>query len=92
MRKITATGKNVFILIDAEQTENNGLVLPDAAKKKAHTGIIYSVGKLVEDPDIKKGYCKRAIWHQHTGQTLEYEGTNFIVLPEEQILGIDEVG
>lgn len=91
MPNIKAVNNFIFIIRDEEQTERNGLILPDAAVKKPHTGIIFSVGKTVKDMDLKKGIGKRAIWHQHTGQKIEYEGDEFIVLPEEQILGIDEV-
>ncbi len=91
MANIKAVNNNVFIIRDETESERGGLLLPSLSVQKPFTGTIFSVGKKVTDPDIKKGIGKKAVWHQTAGQEIEYEGNTFIALPEEHILGIDEI-
>jgi len=86
---IKATNQNVFILRDEAEKEKDGLLLPSIAVVKPHVGKIFSVGKKVNDPDIKHGIGKKAIFHQGTGQEIQYDVDTFIVLHADHILGVD---
>lgn len=87
MAQIKAVNKYVWVLRDEIQQMRGGLILPSSGQVKPHTGLIHSCGKMVADPEIKKG--KKAIWHQHVGQEIEYDGVTYTVLPDEQIIGVE---
>jgi len=63
-----------------------GLFCQVSGKVKPHTGQIYSVGELVQDKKIKVG--KVGIFHQGTGQTIDYEGTEYLVLDAFHVIGV----
>lgn len=81
----TAYGKYIFVKRDEEQTEKNGLDIPDHARQKPNTGEILSVGALVEDKSAKPG--KKAIFSKSVGNDIEIEGQTITVLRDEQLLG-----
>lgn len=81
-----AYGKYLFVKRDEEVTVSaSGLDIPDAARIKPNTGVILSVGALLEDKSAKPG--KRAIFNKTAGAEHEVDGEVFIVLREEQLLG-----
>lgn len=85
---IKATNNFIFIIRDKTESEKGGLLIPTQSVEKPHSGIIFSCGKMVRDPDLKKAIGKTAIFHKTTGQEIEFEGDTFVVLPDEHILGI----
>lgn len=88
MNKPTATNNFVWIIRDATVTEKAGLILPSAGKVKPHTGEIFSAGTIIKDSNIKRGVGRKAIFHKGVGQTIEYEGQEYLILEDERIIGI----
>lgn len=85
---IKACNNFVFVIRDEIQQEKGGLLLPSSGKIKPHTGKIFSIGHLVKDLKIKNGVGKTALFHKGVGQTIDFEGVDYLVLEDHQIIGI----
>ena len=83
--KITAKNNCVWLIREPEESEKGGLLIPDAAKKKAHRGKVISVGKMVEDKSITEGAI--AVFNKTSGFEIEIEGTTYVVLRGMDIIG-----
>ena len=88
MSKPIATNNYVWIIRDATETEKAGLILPSSGKVKPHTGEIFSSGTIIKDGKIKSGVGKKAIFHKGIGQTIEFDGQEYLILEDHQIIGI----
>lgn len=64
------------------------IIIPDNAIKKPQSGIVYSVGELVEDKSIVKGL--KAIFNQNSGFDIEVDEVTYTVLNDSEILGTCE--
>lgn len=84
--EIQATNAYVWILRDKTETERSGLIIPTSGQVKPHEGIIVSVGELTKDRKIKKG--KKCLWHQMTGQEIEYDSVTYVVIESDRILSV----
>ena len=81
--------------LDAEEKTKGGIVLPDTAKEKPKEGKVISVGtgKLLENgerakPQVNTG--DRVLFNSYAGTEVKVEGTEFKILREEDILGVEE--
>ncbi len=84
--KIVATNNCVWVIREVPESEKNGLLIPDSAKKKAHRGKIITVGKLVTDKTITKDGT--AIFNMTSGFEIEIDGEVYVVLRDVDIIGI----
>jgi chaperonin GroES len=84
-----ATNNFVWVIRDKTESEKSGLMLPGTGKEKPNTGEIISVGTLVKDGNIKSGKGKRALFHKGSGQEISYKDETFLVLIDQQIIGVD---
>lgn len=87
---IKATNTFVWIIQDRAEAEKSGLIIPGSGREKPHTGTIFSIGKKVTDPEIKGGKNKKAVFHRGIGFPVEYNGTNYLILDEREIIGVDD--
>ena len=78
---------------DAESTTASGLVIPDTAKEKPQEGEVVAVGpgRVTEDGkriamEVKKG--DRVLMGKYSGTDVKIDGTEFIILREDDVLGI----
>lgn len=85
-----ATNTFVFIIRDKTESEKSGLILPNAGREKPHTGKMVSIGNKVTDKDIKNGKNKTAIFHKGIGFEIDYKGVVYLVLQEQEIIGVDD--
>lgn len=83
-----ATNTFVFIIRDEVEKTMNDLFIPGQGRVKPHKGDIFSIGGKVTDPDIKNGKGKKAIFHQGVGFTIEVDGKDYLVLQENEVIGI----
>jgi len=79
--------------LDAESKSAGGIVIPDTAGEKPDQGEIIAVGKgkILEDGkvrplDVKVG--DRVLFGKYTGQAVKIEGTEYLVMREDDIMGI----
>jgi len=81
--------------IDKEERTSGGIIIPDTAKEKPQEGEVVAVGsgKRLEDGkvqplDVKKG--DRVLFGKYSGSEIKIDGTEHLILREEEILGILE--
>ena len=80
---------------EAEKKSAGGIILPDAAKEKPQRGKIIAVGpgKILDngkrgEMNVKKG--DEVLYAKYTGNEIEIEGENYVILHEGDILGVIE--
>ena len=76
--------------LSAEETTAGGIVLPDSAKEKPQRGEVVSVGPgkdgnlmTVQPGDI-------VLYGKYAGQELQYNGVDYLIMREDDILVILE--
>lgn len=81
--------------LEAETTTPFGIVIPEAAGEKPDQGEVIAVGPGKRDeagrlitPDVKPG--DRVLFGKYSGQTVKVDGQEFLVMREEDIMGVLE--
>jgi chaperonin GroES len=76
-----------------EEKSKGGIIIPDTAKEKPIQGEIIAVGlgRVTEDGkvrplDVKKG--DRVLFGKYAGTEIKIEGDEFLMMREEDILGV----
>jgi chaperonin GroES len=79
--------------IEEKETTRNGIVIPDSAKEKPQEGEVMAVGrgKMLEDGtvvalDVKTG--DRILFGKYSGSETKLDGTEYIIMREEDVLGV----
>jgi len=79
--------------IEEERKTAGGIVIPDTAAEKPDQGKVIAVGngKILEDGkvrplDVKVG--DRILFGKYSGSTVKIEGTEYLVMREDDIMGI----
>ena len=93
---IKPLGDRVIIeLVEQEETTASGIVLPDSAKEKPQEGKVVAVGSgQVNDKgekvalEVSEG--DRIIFNKYAGTEVKYEGKEYLILREDDILAIVE--
>jgi len=87
--QVKATNNFVFLIRDETETETaTKLFIPSGGREKPHTGKVISVGGLVKDPEIKRSKGQKALFHKTVGMSIEYDGIEYLVVQEHEILAI----
>ena len=83
--------------LEEERKTASGIVIPDTAAEKPDTGEIIAVGngKILEDGkvrplDVKVG--DRILFGKYSGQSVKVEGTEYLVMREDDIMGVVAAG
>ena len=81
--------------IEEEETTKGGIIIPDSAKEKPQQGEIVAAGKgkVLEDGsrvemDVKVG--DKVLFGKYAGSEIKLEGEEFLIMREDDILGILE--
>ena len=79
--------------IEEQETKRGGIIIPDTAKEKPQEGEIVAVGpgRLTEEGkriamEVKKG--DRVLIGKYSGTDVKIDGTEYVILPEDDVLGI----
>ena len=79
--------------LETERMPASGIVLPDSAGEKPDQGEVLAVGPGKRDEagklirmDVKVG--DRVIFGKYAGQTVKFEGKEYLVMREEDIMGV----
>jgi chaperonin GroES len=79
--------------MEEERKSAGGIVIPDNAAEKPDQGEVIAVGngKILEDGkvrplDVKVG--DRILFGKYSGQAVKVEGTEYLVMREDDIMGI----
>jgi len=81
--------------IEEERKSAGGIVIPDTAAEKPETGEVIAVGngKVLEDGTVRPLAVKKGdkiLFGKYSGQTVKVEGTEYLVMREEDIMGVLE--
>jgi chaperonin GroES len=81
--------------LEAGEEKQGGIIIPDTAKEKPQQAVVKAVGngKLLENgqrvaPDVKAG--DRIIFGKYSGAEIKVDGDDYLILREDEILGIIE--
>lgn len=93
---IKPLGDRVVIkVLEGETTTKSGILLPDTAKEKPQEGEIVAVGagKVLENGqrvalDVKTG--DRIIFSKYAGTEVKFDGQEYLIVSERDILAIVE--
>lgn len=94
--KLTPLGENVVVArVDAKETTEGGIILPDSAREKPAEGRVLSVGdgRLLPDGtrkclEVHEG--DRVLFVSYAGADIEVDGESLLIMPESQILAVIE--
>ncbi|MEW5733211.1 MAG: co-chaperone GroES [Thermodesulfobacteriota bacterium] len=92
--KIKPLGDRILVKrLEEEAKTKGGIIIPDTAKEKPAEGKVEAVGsgKLKEDgtripPEVKKG--DRILFGKYSGTEVKIDGEEFLILREDDILGV----
>ncbi len=95
-QKIRPLGQNVLLRrLEAEEKTKGGIILPDSAKEKPREGEVIAVGEgeigkdgKRKDFQVKKG--DRVIFSSYSGTEIKIGGDEFLIIGEDDILGVVE--
>jgi len=81
--------------VEEEEVRRSGIIIPDSAKEKPQEGKVIAVGsgKLLENGqrvavDVKSG--DKVLFGKYSGSEVRIEDEDYLILKEEDILGILE--
>ena len=79
--------------MEEERKSAGGIVIPDTAGEKPDTGEVVAVGtgKILEGGKIRPLDVKvgdKILFGKYSGQTVKLEGTEYLVMREEDIMGV----
>ena len=79
--------------IEESETIRGGIIIPDTAKEKPQEGEVVAVGpgRLTDEgkriaPEVKKG--DRVLIGKYSGTDVKIEGTEYVILREDEVLGV----
>ncbi len=81
--------------MDEEETTKGGIIIPDTAKEKPQEGKVIAVGKgkvgddgKVTPLDVKAG--DKILFGKYAGTEVKLDGDDYIIMREDDILGVLE--
>ncbi|MDQ0228333.1 MULTISPECIES: co-chaperone GroES [Metabacillus] len=87
-------GDRVIIeLVESEEKTASGIVLPDSAKEKPQEGKVVAVGtgRVLDNGEkvaLEVAEGDRIIFSKYAGTEVKYEGTEYLILRESDILAV----
>jgi len=79
--------------VEQQRTTASGIVIPDTAAEKPEQGEVVAVGsgRLLQDGSVRPLQVKtgeRVLFGKYAGQTVKLDGEEFLVMREEDVLGV----
>ncbi|MEH7121973.1 co-chaperone GroES [Bacillus sp. JJ1532] len=87
-------GDRIIIeLVETEEKTASGIVLPDTAKEKPQEGNVVAVGtgRVLENGErvaLEVAQGDRIIFSKYAGTEVKYEGKEYLILRENDILAV----
>jgi len=83
----------VIELVESEEKTASGIVLPDSAKEKPQEGKVVAVGtgRVLESGErvaLEVAVGDRIIFSKYAGTEVKYEGVEYLILRENDILAV----
>jgi chaperonin GroES len=81
--------------IEESEQKVGGIIIPDTAKEKPQQGKVIAVGKgrVEKDGKVTPLYVKegdKVLFGKYSGQEIKLEGDEYLIMREEEILGVIE--
>jgi chaperonin GroES len=92
--KIKPLGDRILVKqLEAEEKSKGGIILPDTAKEKPKEGTVKAVGtgKILENGKVQPLSVKAGdhiLFSSYAGTEVKLDGEEYIIMKEEDILGI----
>ncbi|HLR88429.1 MAG TPA: co-chaperone GroES [Atopostipes sp.] len=89
-------GNRVLLeIVEEETTTPSGIVLPDSAKEKPQFATVVAVGegKLLDNGErlpVEVSVGDKVLFEQYTGSEVKYEGTEYLVVKDTDIIAVAE--
>ncbi|ESU31592.1 molecular chaperone GroES [Bacillus sp. 17376] len=93
---IKPLGDRIIIeLVGSEEKTASGIVLPDTAKEKPQEGKVVAIGtgRVLESGErvaLEVAVGDRIIFSKYAGTEVKYQGTEYLILRENDILAVVE--
>ncbi|MCM3569912.1 co-chaperone GroES [Neobacillus mesonae] len=93
---IRPLGDRIIIeLVETEEKTASGIVLPDSAKEKPQEGKVVAVGtgRVLDNGErvaLEVSVGNRIIFSKYSGTEVKYQGTEYLILRESDILAVVE--
>ncbi|MCM3667164.1 co-chaperone GroES [Mesobacillus subterraneus] len=93
---IKPLGDRIIIeLVESEEKTASGIVLPDTAKEKPQEGKVVAVGtgRVLDNGErvaLELTVGDRIIFSKYAGTEVKYQGTEYLILRENDILAVVE--
>ena len=93
-QKLTPLHDRILVRrVEEQESVRGGIIIPDTAKEKPQEGEVIAVGKgkiseegKVRPLDVKDG--DRILFCKYSGTEIKIDGEEFIIMREEEVLGI----
>ncbi len=72
----------------AEEKTSGGIIIPDTAKEKPQKGEIIAVGPGKDGNEMTVKVGDQVLYGKYSGQELQYEGNDYLIMREDDILVI----
>jgi chaperonin GroES len=73
---------------EAETTTSSGIIIPDTAQEKPQKGTVIAVGKGTKEHPITLKVGNSVLYSKYAGTELNYEGEDYLIMKESDILAI----
>ena len=74
--------------LEAETKTASGIIIPDTAKEKPQKGIVVAVGSGTKENPITVKVDETVLYGKYSGTELKYEGKDYLIMRESDILAI----
>ncbi|MFB9053500.1 co-chaperone GroES [Formosa undariae] len=74
--------------LPAETQTASGLFIPDSAQEKQHKGTVVAVGTGKKDEPLTVKIGDTVLYGKYSGSELKLEGTDYLMMREEDIMAI----
>ena len=88
-------GSRVVVkMVEAEETTKSGLIITSKSEEKSQIAEVIKVGPGIEEDgkkvpmQVKEG--EKVVLNQYAGTTVKYEGEDYVIVKESDILAIAE--
>jgi chaperonin GroES len=83
----------VIELVESEEKTASGIVLPDSAKEKPQEGKVMAVGtgRILDNGErvaLEVSVGDRIIFSKYAGTEVKYQGTEYLILRDSDILAV----
>lgn len=84
---IIPVGENLLLEpVPVEESTAGGLYIPDSVRQTPDKGKILAVGSALEDEKLTAGVT--VLFRKGVGDSIKYKGTEYLILPIKEVIGI----